>query len=188
MLKVDKKNQTAQKANSAAATAEKKDNGQKKAAPAPRPSKLDTLKVNPNIDKLIDIIERMKQHPDQSQPAKQNASRVSQMGKKVAFVAPLLPHHCELEIWNAVVRETGVSGVIITANQEERSFQTFVETCNLANIPVALTCKALETTLENKSFLGGLENEIRDAEVVVAVGEASLSTYQALKARRSLQN
>jgi tetratricopeptide (TPR) repeat protein len=188
MLKVDKKNQTAQKANNTAAVAEKKESSPKKAVPAPRPSKLDTLKVNPNADRLIDIIERMKQHPDQSQPAKQNATRISQMGKKVAFVAPMLPHHCELEIWNAVVRETGVAGVIITANQEERSFQTFVETCNLANIPVALSCKTLETTLENKSFLGGLENEIRDAEVVVAVGEASLATYQALKARRSLQN
>ncbi|MEN9530222.1 MAG: hypothetical protein RI932_2095 [Pseudomonadota bacterium] len=188
MLKVDKKNQAAQKANNTAAAADKKENSPKTAVPAPRPSKLDTLKENPNVDRLIDIIERMKQHPDQSQPAKQNASRIAQMGKKVAFVAPLLPHNCELEIWNAVVRETGVVGVIITANQEERSFQTFVETCNLANIPVALTCKTLETTLENKSFLGGLENEIRDAEVVVAVGEASLSTYQALKARRSLQN
>ena len=188
MLKVDKKSQAAQKNNKTVQATDKKDGTQQPTPPVARPSKLDTLKSNPNFDKLIDIIERMKSVPEQNQPAKQNASRVSQMGKKVAFVAPMLPHHCELEIWNAVVQSTGVIGVIITADQEERAFQTFVETCNLAKIPVALSCKTLETTLENKSFLGGLENEIRDAAVVVAVGEASLSTYQALKARRSLQN
>ncbi|NBW83374.1 hypothetical protein EBR21_16620, partial [bacterium] len=117
-----------------------------------------------------------------------NETQVAQIGKKVAFVAPLLPHHCELEIWNDVVRQTGVTGVVLTADQQERAFQTFVETCNLAKVPVALSCKTLETTLENKSFLGGLENEIRDADLVIAVGEASLATYQAMKARRSLQN
>lgn len=192
MLKVDKKNQAGQKAAKSGPVSEKKDTAPASdkgtSKPACKPAKLDTLKSAPSSDKLLDIIERMKSAPDQNSPAKQNASLVSHMGRKVAFIAPMLPHHCELEIWNAVARKTGITGVVLTADQEERSFQTFVETCNLANIPVALTCKTLETTLENKSFLGGLENEIRDAELVVAVGEASLSTYQAMKARRSLQN
>jgi len=192
MLKVDKKNQSGKNNNKTVLASDKNKNT---SAPSKeeqvrhiKPSKLDTLKSTPPADKLIDIIEKMKSAPEQNSPSKQNTKQVAQLGKKVAFVAPLLPHHCELEIWNAVVAQTGVTGIILTADQEERSFQTFVETCNLANIPVALTCKTLETTLENKSFLGGLENEIRDADVIVAVGEASLSTYQAMKARRSLQN
>ncbi|NBX17660.1 MAG: hypothetical protein EBR09_09865 [Proteobacteria bacterium] len=192
MLKVDRKNQSGKNNDKPVQLSEKKskptsvsaDENQKKI----KPSKLDTLKATPSSDKLVEFIEKMKPAPEQNSPSKQNSNQVAQLGKKIAFVAPLLPHHCELEIWNAVVAKTGVSGVILTADQEERSFHTFVETCNLANIPVALTCKPLETTLENKSFLGGLENEIRDADLVVAVGEASLSTYQALKARRSLQN
>ncbi|NBO37828.1 hypothetical protein EBU99_04515 [bacterium] len=189
MLKVDKKNQAANgKAKNIAASDKKTTTSAPTQKDTPRPSKLDTLKVVPNGEQLIDIIEKMKSVPEQNQPSKQNTTRVAQIGKKVAFVAPMLPHHCELEIWNAVVKSIGLEGVVLTAHNEERAFQTFVDTCNLATIPVALKCKTLETTLENKSFLGGLENEIRDAAVVVAVGEASLSTYQAMKARRSLQN
>ncbi|MFZ9519843.1 MAG: tetratricopeptide repeat protein [Silvanigrellaceae bacterium] len=191
MLKVDKKNQGGQRNNKTVTASDKKGSTSSPAKADEskvKPAKLDTLKSNPSSDKLIDIIERMKSNPEQNSPAKQNESQVAQIGKKVAFVAPLLPHHCELEIWNNVVRQTGVTGVVLTADQQERAFQTFVETCNLAKVPVALSCKTLETTLENKSFLGGLENEIRDADLVVAVGEASLATYQAMKARRSLQN
>ncbi|MEN9825666.1 MAG: hypothetical protein RI953_1411 [Pseudomonadota bacterium] len=191
MLKVDKKNQGGQRNNRTVTASDKKGTTSSPAKADEskvKPAKLDTLKATPSSDKLIDIIERMKSSPEQNSPAKQNETQVAQIGKKVAFVAPLLPHHCELEIWNDVVRQTGVTGVVLTADQQERAFQTFVETCNLAKIPVALSCKTLETTLENKSFLGGLENEIRDADLVVAVGEASLATYQAMKARRSLQN
>lgn len=192
MLKVDKKNQNGQRNAKKILVSSNKDNASSSnndnAKKTCKPTKLDTLKSSPSSDKLIDIIERMKSVPEQNSPAKQNNSLVAQMGKKVAFVAPILPHHCELEIWNAMVKNTGVTGVILTSDQEDRSFQTFVETCNLAGIEVALTCKTLETTLENKSFLGGLENEIRDADIVVAVGEASLATYQAMKARRSFQN
>lgn len=192
MLKVDKKNRSGQKGSNTVQASDKKGSASSPnttdVRPPCKPAKLDTLKPTQPSEKLIDVIERMKSAPQQSLFTKQSPSHADQVGKKIAFVAPILPHHCELEIWNAVVIKTGVIGVVLTADQEEKSFQTFVETCHLANIPVALTCKTLETTLENKSFLGGLENEIRDADVVVAVGEASLSTYQAMKARRSLQN
>lgn len=188
MLKVDKKSQGGLKSKKPTVVVQKCDAEKAPAKPAVRPAKLDTLKPQPNTDRLVEIIEKMKSTPDQNSPSKQNAALVSQIGKKVAFVAPILPHHCELEIWNHAVLQTGVTGVILTAHQEAKSFQTFIDTCNYANTPIALTCKALETTLENKSFLGGLESEISDASVVVAVGEASLSTYQALKARRSMQN
>ena len=174
MLKVDKKSQGGLKTKRGNITSSNSEKDKTVAAPQVRPAKLDTLKSNPDTQKLIDVIEKMKSKPEHDSPSKQNAMRVSQVGKKVAFVAPILPHHCELEICNDAVQQTGVTGVVLTAAHEAKSFQTFVDTCNYANIPIALTCKTLETTLENKSFLGGLENEISDASVVVAVGEASL--------------
>lgn len=188
MLKVDKKSQGGLKTKKTNITLSKNEKDKTVAAPQVRPAKLDTLKGNSDTQKLIDVIEKMKSAPDHNSPSKQNAKSVAQVGKKVAFVAPILPHHCELEIWNSAVQRTGVTGVVLTAAHEAKSFQTFVDTCHYANIPIALTCKTLETTLENKSFLGGLESEISDASVVVAVGEASLATYQSLKARRSMQN
>jgi tetratricopeptide (TPR) repeat protein len=207
MLKVDKKDQAAEQRKKTVLASEKKSSVSKPSKEDPekshssgapkvyKPAKLDTLKVMPSGDQLIDFIERMKSIPEPKSVQTSNFAQIIQpsngselKSKKIAFVAPILPHHCELEIWNAVVKKMGVSGVILTADQEDRSFQTFVETCNLSDTSVSLSLKTLETTLENKSFLGGLENEIRDADVVVAVGEASLSTYQAMKARRSMQN
>jgi tetratricopeptide (TPR) repeat protein len=188
MLKVDKKKPSEVKNKNTVQASEKKQTAPQPSKVAVKPSKLDTLKAIPSADRLLEIIEKMKSTPEQTPPNKQSSARFAHIGKKVVFVSPMLPHHCELEIWNAAVQAAGVEGVVITAHQEERSFATFVETCQLANTTVALKCKTLETTLENKSFLGGLENELKGSAVVVAVGEASLATYQALKARRSLQN
>ena len=106
----------------------------------------------------------------------------------VCFVAPVLPHACELELWNGVVEKLGFRGVLITAHQEQKNYIQFLEMCRADKITVSLECRALETTTENKTFLAGLESELVGCALVVTVGEASMASFQAMKARRQNQN
>lgn len=108
--------------------------------------------------------------------------------KHIFFVSPSLPHPCEMEIWNETVRLLGVKGTILTAKSEEKSFKHFVDICSAMRTPLHLEYKLLETIQENKTFLAGLEQELENASLVIAVGEVSLASFQALKARRSHQH
>lgn len=108
--------------------------------------------------------------------------------KRIAFVSPLLPHLCELEIWNDTVRRLGVEGVVLTSHQEEYAFNLWASECKMQGGKVALECRSLETTHENRTFLAGLETELAGIDLVVAVGENSLASYQAMKARRQLRH
>lgn len=108
--------------------------------------------------------------------------------KQICFVCPLLPHPCEIEIWNEVVLKMGLCGKIITSHQEQRNFKQFVTSFEAGGGKLALECVTLETTTENRTFLAGLDSEIAQADLVVSVGETSLSSYQAMKSRRQLRN
>ena len=107
---------------------------------------------------------------------------------QICFVAPVLPHPCELELWNGVVQKMGCKGLLITAHQEQKNYIQFMEMCRTDNISLSLECRALETTTENKTFLAGLESELVGSSIVVTVGEASMASFQAMKARRQNQN
>lgn len=108
--------------------------------------------------------------------------------KDVVFVSPYLPHPCEMEIWNGVAGRLGVKGRVVTAHSERHNFEQFSNYCDITGISLNLVCSSLDTIPENKTFLAGIENEILNADLVIAVGEASLSSYQCLKARRKHQN
>lgn len=115
------------------------------------------------------------------------ASNANRLAKQVYFVTPILPHPCEIEIWNGVVKKLGVKGTIITSKSEEKGFKHFLDVCAAIGTPSYLECKTLDGITENKTFLAGLESEITNANLIVAVGESSLASYQALKARSKHQ-
>lgn len=105
--------------------------------------------------------------------------------KKVAFIAPQLPHSCELELWNSCVKKLGVEGSLYTHVSEERNFIQFAKLLHNSNTPLYLTCYTLESMNENKSFLSGLEKELEDYQLIISLGENSLASYQAAKVKRS---
>ncbi|WGL59419.1 tetratricopeptide repeat protein [Pigmentibacter sp. JX0631] len=105
--------------------------------------------------------------------------------KKVAFIAPQLPHPCELEIWNQCVKKLGVEGSLYTHISEERNFIQFAKLLHNSNTPIYLTCYTLDSMNENKTFLSGLEKELEDFQLIIALGENSLASYQAAKVKRS---
>ena len=107
--------------------------------------------------------------------------------KKIAFVAAQLPHSCELEVWNACAKKSGYETVLFTSVAEEKNFAQFVRTMNAYQIPVYLSCQTLESMPENKTFLAGLEKELESFSLIVSVGENSLASYQAAKAKRQNQ-
>ncbi|MBX9702985.1 MAG: tetratricopeptide repeat protein [Silvanigrellaceae bacterium] len=106
----------------------------------------------------------------------------------IAFVSPILPHHCELEIWNLFLKKIGNTGIIYTNKNEENNFNSFCETFKIANENLLLGCKYLSGMPDNKLFLSGLEHELKSSEIIISVGENSLSSYQSLKAKRQYQN
>jgi tetratricopeptide (TPR) repeat protein len=108
--------------------------------------------------------------------------------RHIAFVAPQLPHPCELTLWNRAANRLGVRATVITARSEERSFAHFINSHKNENNALLLECIYLDSISENRTFLAGIDEHLKDANLVVAVGETSLSTYQALKARRQRQN
>ncbi|MES2615597.1 MAG: tetratricopeptide repeat protein [Bdellovibrionota bacterium] len=107
--------------------------------------------------------------------------------KKIAFVAAQLPHPCELELWNASAKKSGHETVLFTSQSEEKNFKQFVKSMEACQIPVSLSCTTLESMQENKTFLSGLEKELESFSLIVSVGENSLASYQAAKAKRQNQ-
>lgn len=103
---------------------------------------------------------------------------------RMCFVAPVLPHPCELEIWNELTSRLGAKGILITGKGEERAFRNFCLSLEQTSTPIHLECRVLDTAAENRTFLAGLDGEIKDAHIVVSLGEASLASFQALKDRR----
>lgn len=108
--------------------------------------------------------------------------------KKVYFVSPILPHPCELRLWNSSLQSIEQHATLITSVGELRSFQQFQGELQREGVPQHLHCRTVESIAENRTFLAGLEDNIADAHLVIANGEASLATFQALKARRRMQN
>lgn len=105
--------------------------------------------------------------------------------KKIAFVAPQLPHPCELEIWNQCTKNLGFEGDLFTHFNEEKTFLQFAKSMHSSNIPIYLNCYTLDSMNENKTFLSGLEKELEKYSLIVALGENSLASYQASKVKRS---
>jgi glycosyltransferase involved in cell wall biosynthesis len=100
---------------------------------------------------------------------------------RIAFVAPILPHTMVLDIWNATANQLGLVALVVTNESERGSFEQYVNYSNAQGLAVALEIKTLETMEENRTFLAGLDEELAGCRVVVALGETSLSTYQAMK-------
>ncbi|WP_338637398.1 tetratricopeptide repeat protein [Spirobacillus cienkowskii] len=115
--------------------------------------------------------------------AKHNVQEV-QKSKKIAFVAPQLPHPCELEIWNSCVQKLGLEGSLYTNIHEEKAFIHFARHLHASNTPLYLTCYTLDSMHENKTFLSGIEKELEQYSVIVSLGENSLASYQASKVKR----
>ncbi len=108
--------------------------------------------------------------------------------RQIAFVTPGLPHPSELELWNSVAKLLGVRATVITSCSEESGFHEFIQSCTESGYSLHLEFIALNTVSDNRTFLAGVEEHIKDANLVIAVGESSLSTFQVTKARRQFQN
>lgn len=115
----------------------------------------------------------------------QHEKTILTKAKKVAFIAPQLPHPCELEIWNNCVKKLGVEGSLYTHISEERNFIQFAKLLHNSNTTLYLTCYTLDSMNENKTFLSGLEKELEDYQLIISLGENSLASYQASKVKRS---
>jgi tetratricopeptide (TPR) repeat protein len=115
---------------------------------------------------------------------RENAARITE----ICFVAPVLPHTCILDIWNGVVASLNVVGTVITSVSEQPQFNEYAKYANAQGFGVSLEIKTLESMEENRTFLAGIDSELDEAQVVVALGETSLATYQAMKhCRRHLK-
>lgn len=108
--------------------------------------------------------------------------------KTIYFVSPQLPHPCELRLWNSALNALGHHATVVTAVEEQTTFAQFQADLEAVHEPSRLHCRLMDTVGENRTFLAGLEDNIADANIVIGVGESSLATFQALKARRKLQN
>jgi tetratricopeptide (TPR) repeat protein len=104
---------------------------------------------------------------------------------KICYLAPVLAHPCELEIWNESCRRMDAVGIVITSLREQPSIDQFLATMEETASPLALEFVTLESEEENPTFLAGVERYLKNTSFVVAYGEASLASYQALKARSS---
>lgn len=109
-------------------------------------------------------------------------------GRTLAFVAPALPHGCELELWNAAARDLNMPSRLFTAESERSAWESFRAAMDAIGTPVSLEPRFLASLPENRSFLPGLEAELGDAALIVALGETSLATFQATKVRRGRQS
>jgi tetratricopeptide (TPR) repeat protein len=108
--------------------------------------------------------------------------------RHIAFVAPQLPHTCELELWNGVAKKLDARAVVLTAKTEKPLFDAFSRDLVGNGNPIAIEMIGLDSVSENRSFLAGLDEHLTDASLVISVGETSLATYQVVKARRQLQH
>ncbi len=122
---------------------------------------------------------------DISKIQEQHEKSILTKAKKVAFIAPQLPHACELEIWNNCVKKLGVEGSLYTHISEEKNFIQFAKLLHNSNTTLYLTCYTLDSMNENKTFLSGLEKELEDYQLIISLGENSLASYQASKVKRS---
>jgi tetratricopeptide (TPR) repeat protein len=116
-----------------------------------------------------------------------HASHVLSKSKKIAFIAPQLPHPCELEIWNLCAKKLGLEGALYTHINEEKAFLQFAKLMHTSNTPIYLTCYTLDSMNENKTFLSGLEKELEQYSLIISLGENSLASYQASKVKRTSQ-
>ncbi len=99
---------------------------------------------------------------------------------QAVFLAPVLPHPCELDLWNAAVQLSSMRGVLVTGETEAVNLQRWIDSCQGSGIPVVLQCKTLPQSPENPTFVSSLETVLGGAAVVVCAGEESLASYQAL--------
>jgi tetratricopeptide (TPR) repeat protein len=113
-----------------------------------------------------------------------HASHILKKSKKIAFVAPQLPHPCELEIWNLCAKKLGLEASLYTHINEEKTFLQFAKLMHTSNTSIYLTCYTLDSMNENKTFLSGLEKELEQYSLIVSLGENSLASYQATKVKR----
>ncbi|BBH52737.1 tetratricopeptide repeat protein [Fluviispira sanaruensis] len=113
-----------------------------------------------------------------------HAAHILSGAKRIAFVAPQLPHPCELEIWNSCAIKLGIEGALYTNHSESRAFTHFAKMLHLSNTPIYLTCYTMDSMPENKTFLSGLEKELEQYSLIISLGENSLASYQAAKAKR----
>lgn len=110
-----------------------------------------------------------------------NGSENDARVKQICFVAPVLPHTCVLDIWNGAVASLNVVGTVITSTDERAQFEEYVKYANAQGFGVSLEVRTLESMADNRTFLAGLDTELEAAQVVVALGETSLATYQSMK-------
>jgi tetratricopeptide (TPR) repeat protein len=99
----------------------------------------------------------------------------------IAFVAPSLPHPCELEVWSEAM--TDFEGTVYTSLSEKKVAEQFLDAISSVNKKSFLNFVYLNNDPENETFLSGLESEIFNADIVVALGENNVSTFQCIKTR-----
>jgi tetratricopeptide (TPR) repeat protein len=108
--------------------------------------------------------------------------------RNIAFVCPTIPHPSEIDLWNSVAGIMKAHATVITNTSEETAFREFEQECANEGKSLHLELIALSTVTDNRTFLAGIDEHIKDADLVVAVGETSLSTFQVSKARRQFRN
>ena len=113
--------------------------------------------------------------------AQSKANGVQATAARIGFVAPILPHTTVLDIWNATASRLGLSGTIYAAESEQAAFRQYIDYANAQGLGIGLELRPLDTMEENRTFLAGLDEELQGCQVVIALGETSLATYQAMK-------
>lgn len=100
---------------------------------------------------------------------------------RICFIAPVLPHTTVLDVWNQTVMSLGMVGNVLTSQSEAGIFEQYINYSNAQGFGVSLELCTLDTMDENRTFLAGIDEELKKARIVVSLGETSLATYQAMK-------
>ena len=115
-------------------------------------------------------------------------NQTSPEGKTIAFVCSELPHLCELWLWSETLKKLNRDGIIYTQKSEANAFDFFHAHLEYANKTTTLKCVLLESIAEEPTFLANMEPELTKHQIILCVGEKSLSSFQALKAKSQMRS
>jgi tetratricopeptide (TPR) repeat protein len=122
---------------------------------------------------MIDAANRIADTADSAQ----NSAEAS----RICFIAPVLPHTTVLDVWNQTAMALGMVGTVLTSHSEAGIFEQYVNYSNAQGFGISLELCTLDTMDENRTFLAGVDEELKKAKIVVSLGETSLATFQAMK-------
>ena len=106
----------------------------------------------------------------------------------IAFVAPILPHLCELNIWNEIAIHFSAKANVYTSKLETANCEQFMNCLEANKSECNLNFHYLETLNDNPTFLSTLEDKIKNHTLLICYDEISLATFQVFRARKQNKN